>query len=305
MTISHDLIICGGGIAGMTAAIFAARANLDVLVLEREICGGLANYAYSVENFPSYSRINGMELMQKVKDHAESLKVKIEEIAEVESFEFAADQKTVSTPELRYHAKSIILATGRVPIHLPIETEWEEHIHYCSVCDGIAYKGKILVLVGGGNSSFDESLYLIDLGVRSIVIIESMETCMAEEVTQKKAFATGKIAARTNARLAAIIPQAGQGRIIVEDIPSGSSEQIVADGVFVFIGQRPNTRALEGKIDLDSGGYIVADNLMHTNHPGVFAAEDVISKKYRQLTTAMSDGTIAALEAVKYIRECA
>jgi thioredoxin reductase (NADPH) len=128
---------------------------------------------------------------------------------------------------------------------------------------------------------------------------------MAEEVTQKKAFATGKIAARTNARLAAIIPQAGQGRIIVEDIPSGSSEQIVADGVFVFIGQRPNTRALEGKIDLDSGGYIVADNLMHTNHPGVFAAGDVISKKYRQLTTAMSDGTIAALEAVKYIRECA
>jgi thioredoxin reductase (NADPH) len=305
MATSHDLIIVGGGIAGMTAAIYAARADLDVLLLEREICGGLANSTYSIENFPSYSRINGMELMQKVKDHAESLKVRIEEIAEVENFEFDAYRKTVSTSEQRYHAKSIILATGRVPIHLPIETDWEEHIHYCSVCDGISYKGKDLVLVGGGNSSFDESLYLIDLGVRSIVIIETMEMCAAEEVTQKKAFATGKIAARTNARLSAIIPQAGRGRIVVKDIAFGSSEEIVADGVFVFIGQRPNTRGLEGKIDLDSNGYIVADYLMHTTRPGVFAAGDVIAKKYRQLTTAMSDGTIAALEAVKYIRECA
>ena len=165
------------------------------------------------------------------------------------------------------------------------------------MCDGIAYKDKDLVLVGGGNSSFDESLYLIDLGVRSIVIIEAMETCVAEKVTQKKAFATGKIAARTNARLSAIIPQAGRGRIVVEDI--------AADGVFVFIGQQPNTRTLEGKLDLDSNGYIVTDYLMHTNRSGVFAAGDVIAKKYRQLTTAMSDGTIAALEAVKYIRECA
>jgi thioredoxin reductase (NADPH) len=303
MARSHDLIIVGGGMAGMTAAIYAARANLDVLVLEREICGGLANSTYSVENFPSYSRINGMELMQKVKDHVESLKVRIEEIAEVDHFQFDSDRKAVSTPEQRYHAKSIILATGRVPIHLPIETDWEEHIHYCSVCDGIACKGKDLVLVGGGNSSFDESLFLIDLGVRSIVIIESMETCPAEEVTQKKAFATGKIADRTNARLSGIIWQAGRGRIIVEDISSGSSEPIAADGVFVFIGQRPNTRTLEGQIELDSSGYIVADNLMHTNRPGVFAPGDVIAKKYRQLTTAMSDGTIAALEAVKYIRE--
>ena len=305
MTTSHDLVIVGGGIAGMPAAIYAARADLDLLLLEREICGGLANSTYSVENFPSYQRINGMELMQKVKGHAESLKVKIEEIAEVESFEFDADQKIVSTPEQRYHAKSVILATGRVPIHLPIETDWEEHIHYCSVCDGIAYKGKDLVLVGGGNSSFDESLYLIDLGVRSIVIIEAMETCVAEEVTQKKAFATGKIAARTNTRLSAIIPQAGRGRIVVEDIASGSSEDIAADGVFVFIGQQPNTRTLEGKIDLDSNGCIVTDYLMHTNRSGVFTAGDVIAKKYRQLTTAMSDGTIAALEVVKYIRECA
>jgi thioredoxin reductase (NADPH) len=231
--------------------------------------------------------------------------VKIEEIAEAISFDLESDQKTVSTPEHRYRAGSIVLATGRVPVHLPIETDWDEHIHYCSVCDGAGYRGKDLVLVGGGNSGFDESLYLTDPGVRSIVIVESMETCLAEASTQKRAFATGKIVAKTNTRVSAIVPTADRDQIIIEDIRSGSSEQITADGVFVFIGQRPNTKMLEGKINLDSSGYIMTDNLMHTNRPGVFAAGDVVAKKYRQLTTAMSDGTIAALETVKYIHECA
>lgn len=305
MGAAHDLIIIGGGPAGMTAAIYAARANLAVLVLEREICGGLANFTHSVENFPSYPRINGMELMEKFKDHVESLKVKIEEIAEVIKVDFDSDWKTIITPEQEYSAKSMILATGRVPNHLPIETDWIEHIHYCSVCDGAGYKGKDLVLVGGGNSGFDESLYLIDLGVRSIVIVESMKNCLADELTQKKAFGTGKIIAKTNTRVSAIIAKADRGQIILEDLHSGSSEQITTDGVFVFIGQRPNTKMLEGKINLDSCGYIMANHLMHTNCPGVFAAGDVVAKKYRQLTTAMSDGTIAALEAVNYVRECA
>ena len=304
MAAAHDLIIVGGGPAGMTAAIYAARANLDILVLEREICGGLANYTHAVENFPSYPSINGMELMQKIKDHAKLLGVKIEEITEAIGFDLNSDQKTVSTPEHRYRAKSIILAPGRVPVHLPIETDWDEHIHYCSVCDGAGYSGKDLVLVGGGNSGFDESLYLTDLGVRSIVIVESMEVCTAEGSTQKKAFATGKIVAKTNTRVSAIVPKADRGQIIIEDIRSGASEQITADGVFVFIGQRPNTKMLEGIINLDRSGYIMTDNLMHTNRPGVLAAGDVVTKKYRQLTTAMSDGTIAALEAAKYIHEC-
>jgi thioredoxin reductase (NADPH) len=160
-----------------------------------------------------------------------------------------------------------------------------------------------LVIVGGGNSGFAESLYLIDLGVRSIVIVESMESCPADASTQAKAFATGKILSKTNARVAAVTPEAGRGQVLIEDIHSGCPEQITVDGVFVFIGPRPNTKMLEGEIALDDCGYFVADQLMQTNRPGVFGAGDVVGKKYRQLTTAMSDGTIAALEAVKYIRE--
>jgi thioredoxin reductase (NADPH) len=119
----HDLIVVGGGIAGMTAAIYAARANLDVLVLEKEICGGLANYTYAIENFPSYPSINGMELMQKIKDHVASLGVRIEEIIEVTGVQFTHDHKEIATLEKSFSAKSAILATGRVPIKLPIESE--------------------------------------------------------------------------------------------------------------------------------------------------------------------------------------
>jgi thioredoxin reductase (NADPH) len=212
------------------------------------------------------------------------------------------DKMAILTAE---NLNSVIFATGRVPIKLPIETEWDEHVHYCSVCDGAGYRGKDLVVVGGGNSGFDESLYLIDLGVKSIVIVESMKTCLAAETTQRRAFETGKIAAKTNTRVSAISPKSGRGQIVLENIESSLPEEITADGIFVFIEQMPNTKILDGIVDLDSSGYILTDSLMHTNCPGVFAAGDVAAKKYRQLTTAMSDGTIAALEAVKFVREYA
>jgi thioredoxin reductase (NADPH) len=137
------------------------------------------------------------------------------------------------------------------------------------------------------------------------MIVESMKTCLAAETIQRRAFETGKIAAKTNTRISTITTKSGRGRVFLEDIESGLPEEITTDGIFVFIGQRPNTKILDGIVELDSCGYILADSLMHTNYPGVFAAGDVVAKKYRQLTTAMSDGTIAALEAVKYIREYA
>jgi thioredoxin reductase (NADPH) len=302
---SYDLIIVGGGIAGMTAAIYAAKANLRAIVLEKAICGGLANFTHSVENFPSYPRINGMELMEKVKAQVEGLGVKIEEIADVTAVDFSFCLKRIVTTEQSFCAKSVILATGRVPIRLPIETDWEDHIHYCSVCDGAGYKGKDLVVIGGGNSGFDECLYLVDLGVQSIVIIESAEACLAAEATQARAAGTGKITVRTRLEVSEVAPRGNRGLIVVRDSRTGSTVEILVDGLFVFMGQRPNTGMLDGVIELDPSGYIRADNLMATNCPGVFAAGDVVAKKYRQLTTAMSDGTIAALEAVKFVRESA
>ena len=174
MQSEYDLVIIGGGMAGMSAAIYGARGGLSTLVLEQEICGGLANWTHTVENFPSHPRISGMELMERVKEHAESAGAEIMEIAQVESLDLISELKLLQTDEGEFRARAVIIATGRKPVALPLETDWEEHIHYCSLCDGILYKGKDVIVVGGGNSAFDESLYLAGLGVRSITIVEAL-----------------------------------------------------------------------------------------------------------------------------------
>lgn len=288
----------------MTAAIYAARANLSVLLLEKEICGGLANWTHVVENYPSYQSINGMELMEKVKEHVESLPVQVEEITEVTSYALNGDHKTITTIDgQEFKGKTVILAVGRVPRNLSAEADgFEERIHYCSVCDGTMYKGKEVLVVGGGNSGFDESLYLESLGVEKITIVEAMDACIADSITQEKSFATGKISAKTSVIIKKISPKENKGEVVLEDVNTGEQSVLLVDGVFVFIGQSPNTESLHDRVALDDYGYVVTDDNMHTNVSGVFAAGDGIAKKYRQLTTAMSDGTIAAMEAAAYVR---
>ncbi len=302
MAACRDIIIVGGGIAGMTAAIYAARANMDVLLLEKDTCGGLANETRAVENFPSYSTIGGMELMERIRDQVIGLGVVIEEINRVDGL-ITEGLKRVMTEEGEVEARAVILSTGRKPIPLPVGTEWQENIHYCSVCDGLLYQGKDVIVVGGGNSGFDESLYLAELGVRSIQILEMMDRFPADETTRRKANAAGVIKTRTGCRIIDVQPTGNRGEVIVENLKSGKTETVFIDGIFVFIGQKPNTGFLAGNIRLDDNGYVLVDQRMRTNVPGVFAAGDVVTKEYRQLTTAMSDGTVAALEACQYVRE--
>lgn len=298
---AFDLLILGGGIAGMTAAIFAARANIKTAIIEEKICGGLANWAKNVENFPSHVSINGMELVERVHAQVEQLGVEVDEAAVVERLELGDPLKIVETGEYLYTGKAIILATGRNPIQLKIETECD-HIHYCSVCDGSAYAGKQVLVVGGGNSGFDESLYLLSLGVARVVMVEALDSCGASEITQAKLRAYSDVDIRTSTFVAALMKEGNGVRVTLENMRSGSRESIYVDGVFVFIGQKPNTSLFHGSVDLDENGYIVAGSNMETNVPGVYAAGDVVQKNYRYLTTAMADGTIAALAAEKYLR---
>lgn len=297
-----DIIIIGGGICGMTSAIYAARANMSVAILEKDVCGGLVNWTHTVENVPSYQSIHGIELMEKCREHVESLGVDIFEVDEVESVDLKGAVKKVTTSEGEtYSAKVVIVATGRKPIPLPVETDFEM-VHYCSVCDGTAYKGKDVVVVGGGNSGFDESLYLHGLGVKSIHIIEVFDKCIAAAATQDKAKATGIIKVSTSTKITSIDTQPdGRGNVHFENTATGEKYTEIVDGVFCFIGQKPNTGVFENILDMDKG-YIKVNTDMETNVSGVFAAGDVTVKKYRQITTAMGDGTIAALQAEKYIR---
>lgn len=158
---SFDLVIIGGGICGMTAAIYAARANIRACILEQQVCGGLVNWTNTVENVPSYQSIHGIDLMEKCREHVESLNVAIEEVDKVTAVNFSGDIKKITTSMgEEYEAPAVIVATGRSPRPFPVETDFP-NIHYCSVCDGTPYKGKDIIVMGGGNSGFDESLYLL------------------------------------------------------------------------------------------------------------------------------------------------
>ena len=296
-----DVLIIGGGIAGLTAAIYAARANLSVRILEKEICGGLVNWTHTLENVPSYKSIHGMDYMAACREQVEDLGVDIQEISEVVSLELDGSRKEVLCAEgERYTADALILAMGRKPVPLPLDTEFER-VHYCSICDGSAYKDKDILVIGGGNSAFDESLYMHSLGVRSIHMVEMMPQCLAAASTQDKARQQG-LRVSVSTRLTELVPlPSGKALARLHNDQTGEETEEEVDGVFCFIGQMPNTAVLQGKLAMDRG-YIVTDEFMRTDVAGVFAAGDVRSKTYRQITTAMADGTIAALEAEKYLR---
>jgi len=296
---SFDLLILGGGIAGMTAAIFAARANLKTAIVEEKVCGGLAKWTNSVENFPSHISMNGMELMERVLAQVQNLAVEVDQAAEVVRLDLSGPFKIVETSEYLYEGKAIIHATGRQPVRLPVETE-SDHIHYCSVCDGSAYAGKKVLVVGGGNSGFDESLYLLSLGVAEIILVEALDHCCASTTTQAKLRSYGNVGIRTHTCVAAVTNQGKGCQVTLENLRYGSREILYVDGV--FIGQKANTDLFQGLVVLDADHYVITGPNMETNVLEVYAAGDVVQKSYRYLTTAMADGTIAALAAEKYIR---
>ena len=297
----YDIIILGGGPAGMTAALYAAKANLQTLLLERSITGGLVNSTYLVENFPAFPRIHGMELMNKMRAHIETLPIDIEELCDVHALNLRGTLKRVQTEEKKYTAPAIILATGRTPIPLETATE-SDQVHFCAICDGAPYAGKRILVVGGGNSAFDESLYLLTLGVSHITLIEAMPCYFAAQSTQNELFSSGKVTGYTNTRVHDLRVQNGHLTGVLLAHADGTITEKAADGVFVFLGQRPNNELFADCLTLSEQGYIKADTSMQTSIPGVFSAGDINEKPFRQITTAISDGTVAALSAERYLR---
>lgn len=298
----YDMIIVGGGPAGMTAGIYAARAGLKCVILEENITGGLVNSTYTVENFPSYPTIHGMDLMKKMREHVDSLEVAVEEICEIESMDLEGELKIVETDEGTFEAKTVIICTGRKPIPLDVPTECDQ-IHHCAICDGGPYKGKRVLVVGGGNSAFDESLYMVTLGIEHITLIEVMDRFFAAQGTQDQLLGTGKVDARTETKVVDLVVENDELKAaVLENVSTNEQETVPVDGAFVFLGQNPNNELFAEKIKLSKNGYVITDEHMATSIPGVFSAGDINDKAYRQITTAMSDATIAALAAERYIR---
>ncbi|AFM24832.1 NAD(P)/FAD-dependent oxidoreductase [Desulfomonile tiedjei] len=295
-----DVLILGGGIAGMTAAIYLSRARVKTAILEKSICGGLCNYTYMVENFPSYISIHGMDLMQKVRDHVDHLGVSIEEVCMIQSMDISGTEKIIESDDAIYHGKALIVATGRKPI--PLSLPECEQVHYCSICDGFPYAGKRVLVLGGGNSGFDESLYLMRIGISHLTLIEVADRFFAAKTVQDELLHNKNVEARTNTRVVDLILENKKLKeVVIENVVTGVSETIPVDGIFAFLGQKPETDFLKGIVNLDDDGYVLVGEDMSTNIPGVYSAGDLNRKRYRQLTTAMNDGTIAALTCERYI----
>lgn len=301
-TLSYDIVVIGGGIAGMTAGVYAARANRSCAILESNITGGLANSTYIVENFPSYSEVHGMDLMEKCREQVDKLGVTVEEVCEIIRVDLNSSPKIVETDDAVYEARAVIIATGRKPIPLDVPTECAQ-VHHCAICDGAPYAGKRVLVVGGGNSAFDEGLYLHQLGVSHITITEVMDRLFAAQAAQDALLCHENVDCCLNSFVKDLVLEGDELKAaIVENKKTGELTTVEVDGVFVFLGQLPNSDMFKGMLEMDKAGYIKADENMQTGIPGVFSAGDINVKQFRQLTTAASDGTIAALMADRYIR---
>lgn len=298
-----DLIILGGGPAGLTAGIYATRANLDTILLENAILGGQVRNSYTIENYPGFKKIEGSRLADIIQSQAEELGLVIDEFDPVINININDTLKRVETLSCIYETKALIIATGASPKKLPISNEAKfsgRGIHYCAVCDGAMYKDKIIAVVGGGNSALEEALFLTKFASKVYIIRRydyfKGEKSLLDEVKNNK-----KIEVLYNTDLVNVDGDNFVTKAILKNKNENKEYEINIDAVFGYIGTEPKTEEFKNILNLDEYGYINTDENMNTNIKGVYAAGDVRKKEYRQITTAVADGTIAALEAEKYI----
>jgi len=299
----YDAIIIGGGPAGLTAGIYNCRAQLKTLLIERLMPGGQAASTEWIENYPGYEEgVSGADLMTRMESQARRFGLEIVS-AQVVDAQLQSDTKTVAVEGKTYQSKTVILAMGSDPkkLNVPGEAELKGRgVSYCATCDGPFFRDKDVVTVGGGSSGVQESLYLTRF-VRSLRLVEFMDRLNAEKILQKRARENPKIEVFLSHEVVSINGTGKVESVTVRDRRSGESRQLRADGVFIWVGLKPNTDFLGTKINLDPWGAVITDAEMATSAPGVFAAGDVRSKTVRQITTAVGDATTAAESALRYI----
>lgn len=303
--IKKDLIIIGGGPAGLTSAIYASRAGIDTLVIDNYIAGGQVATSDIIENYPGFLKISGAELSEIITQQARKNGAEVKQLENLESVYLSNDKKEIKTSENTYTSRCVIIASGANPVPLPVENEEEfrgRGIHYCAVCDGALYKGKNVAVVGGGNSAVDEAYFLSNLAKEVTIILRKdkfkAEKRLIDRITQKS-----NISIMYNTEVVAVEGKDSVDTIIIRDTLTANENKMNFDGLFVYIGSKPNSDMFKEYITTDERGYIPTNEKMMTNISGVYAVGDIRVKDYRQLTTAVSDGTIAALEVERYLAE--
>lgn len=293
----YDIVIIGAGCAGLTASIYAARAGKKVLILENEGIGGQIATSPKVENYPGFLEISGMEFSDKLYEQADALGVTLE-LDKAEKIIDNGDSKTVKTEYGEYNCKAVIIATGVKHRHLGIDAEEKymgRGVSYCAVCDGAFYKGKDVAVVGGGNSAVQSAIMLSAI-CRKVYLIHRRDTFRCEQKLSEEVRNIKNIELVLDSTIADLNGDDKLSTISVEN-KAGERTNIMAEGLFVLVGQIPENSTFSDIINLDESGYIIAGEDCKTNVYGVFSAGDCRTKAIRQLTTAAADGSVAALAA--------
>ena len=300
--VHKDVIVIGAGMAGLTAAMYVGRMNLEVLVLENGIVGGQIANAVGIENYPGFVKVSGKDLISTLQTQAENFGAVIDEFDSIVKVSLKENPKIVETEEKIYTTDVVIIASGMERRKLPLPEERKfagRGVHYCELCDGHMYQDKIIAVMGGGNAAVDAANFLTKYAKKLYLIHRS--EFRADEVSQNKLKSNPKVEIKLQTEIKKLNGDKKLSSVEILDKNSGETSEIEVDGIFVNIGVVPNTELFKDEIELSASGRIIAGEDCKTNIEGVFAAGDVREKEIRQLTTAASDGTTAALLAEKYL----
>lgn len=300
-----DVIIIGGGPAGLTAGIYSSRAKLSTVILNEGSYGGQVVMTNEVANYPGVELTNGYLLANTMKKQAKDFGCKLLSNIKISDYNIVENIKTITLDDERIiKGKTVIFATGGRPRYLNVPGEEEfkgSGVSYCATCDGDFFTGKEIIVVGGGNSALEEAGTLTNFASK-VTIVHQFDHFQAFPAVIEETKNNPKIDFIMESKITKLIGEGSLKKAIIEHIPDGKLTEMPIDGVFVFIGYVPNTENLKGLLQLNDYNEIIVDSNMNTKIPGVFAAGDSIAKKYRQITTAVADGTIAALSAAEYLR---
>lgn len=300
-----DVLILGAGAAGLSAAIYAARAKMDTIIIDESVPGGQTASTYHVANYPGTPGVvRGKEIIQNMREQVKSFGARIDDLKEISEVQLTGKLKRIRTEDTEYFAKAVIVASGAKPKTLPADGADEfkgRGVHYCATCDGSMYQDRKVVVIGGGDSAVQEAIFLTRFATH-VTIIHRSDKFRASGTAQEEVFKNKKIDVIWNSQVKKVN---GQGHaltsVLIENLKTGELTEIPTEGAFVYIGTEPMSKMYQGQLELDKTGYIVASEDTKTNIDGVFAAGDIRTKLIRQVVTAAADGAVAGIMAERYV----
>ena len=301
----YDMIIVGGGPGGYTAALYAARAGLSVILLEKLSAGGQMALTQQIDNYPGFDAgVDGFDLAQMMQQQAERFGAETE-LTEVTALRLEESPRQVETTDGIFYGRTVVIATGANPRELGLPGEQEltgRGVHYCASCDGMFYRGKTVVVVGGGNTAAADAL-LLSRVAKKVIIVHRRDTLRATKIYHEPLMNAPNVEFRWNSAITQLHRDGRLTGITVRDVNTGEESPIDCDGLFVSIGRAPATDLVKDQLELDKSGYILAGESTKTNIPGVYAVGDVRTKVLRQVVTAVGDGAVAVHYAQEYLAE--